>query len=119
MELYKKIAPKIGEQEASDLIVFIEDAVRNSAVTKADLERTARELETNFNNKISALETDLRAEISGVESSLRKEISDIRKEMSEFRKELSEMRGLLLKFILPMSSIIGAIVGTVISFLIK
>lgn len=115
VEVYKKIAPKLGEQEASDLIVFIEDTVKQAAVTKADLERTARELENNFNNKLATVETNLRKEIADV----RKEVADIRKEVADIRKEVSDLRGLLIKFILPMSSIIGAIAGAIIQLIAK
>jgi tyrosine-protein phosphatase YwqE len=90
VEVYKKIAPKLGDEEATELIAFIEESVQRGAATKADLQETARELETNF----------------------RKEIADV-------RKEIAELRSLLIKYIIPIASLIGAVVGTVLGIVIR
>jgi chromosome segregation ATPase len=111
VEVYKKIAPKLGDEEATELIAFIEESVQRGAATKADLQETARELETNFRKEIA----DVRKEIADV----RKEIADVRKEIADVRKEIAELRSLLIKYIIPIASLIGAVVGTVLGIVTR
>lgn len=40
LELYEKLKPKLGEEEARALLEFVEASVERKAVTKADLQRT-------------------------------------------------------------------------------
>ncbi|MEW6417069.1 MAG: hypothetical protein AB1480_02985 [Nitrospirota bacterium] len=129
VDVYKKIAPKLGDEEATAIITFIEDSIQRGAATKADLQEIAREIETNLRNeikqldiKIDTVETNLRNEISGIRneiSGIRNEISGIRNEISGIRNEISELRRLLIKYILPLSALIGSVVGAIISILLR
>ncbi|MEK6653167.1 MAG: hypothetical protein AABY50_09585 [Nitrospirota bacterium] len=112
VDVYKKIAPKLGDEEATAIITFIEDSIQRGTATKADLQETeaalhetTRLLETNLRNEIKGIETNLRNEIKGIETSL--------------RNEIVELRGLLIKYILPLSALIGGVVGTIISIFIR
>ena len=63
LELYEKLKPKLGEDEARALLEFVETSVQDKAATKDDLERTA---------------SALRDEIRRNEAALRKEIQEIK-----------------------------------------
>ena len=63
LELYEKLKPKLGDEEARSLLEFIETSVEHRAATKEDLQRT---------------ELALREEIHRVESSLREEIHNVK-----------------------------------------
>jgi len=66
LELYEKLKPKLGEEEARSLLEFIESTVEQRAVTKADLQQTA---------------ASLREEIRQVDASLREEIQKVRADL--------------------------------------
>lgn len=101
VDVYKKIAPKLGDEEATAIITFIEDSIQRGTATKADLQET----EAALHETTRLLETNLRNEIKGIETSL--------------RNEIVELRGLLIKYILPLSALIGGVVGTIISIFIR
>jgi hypothetical protein len=63
LELYEKLKPKLGDEEARSLLEFIETSVEHRAATKEDLQRT---------------ELAMREEIHRVESSLREEIHNVK-----------------------------------------
>jgi hypothetical protein len=63
LELYEKLKPKLGDEEARSLLEFIETSVERRAASKEDLQRT---------------ESALREEIHRVESSLREEIHNVK-----------------------------------------
>ena len=44
LELYEKLKPKLGEEEARTLLEFIESSVERRAATKEDLERVKADL---------------------------------------------------------------------------
>jgi len=44
LELYEKLKPKLGEEEARSLLEFIESSIERRAATKDDLERAMAEL---------------------------------------------------------------------------
>lgn len=108
VDVYKKIAPKFGDEEAATIIAFIEDSIQRGTATKADLQETARELETNLRNEIG----ELRNEMKAIETNLRNEIG-------ELKNEIAELRSLLIKYILPLSALIGSAVGAIISILLR
>ena len=62
LELYEKLKPKLGEEEARSLLEFIETSVDQRAATKADLQQAV--------------------------STLREEIHAVREEMHKIRAEL-------------------------------
>ena len=63
LELYEKLKPKLGEDEARALLEFVETSVQDKAATKDDLERTA---------------SSLRDELHRNEAVLRKEIQEVK-----------------------------------------
>ncbi len=63
LELYEKLKPKLGDEEARSLLEFIETSVEHRAAGKEDLQRT---------------ELALREEIHRVESSVREEIHNVK-----------------------------------------
>ena len=66
LELYEKLKPRLGEEEARSLLEFIETSVDQRAATKADLQRT---------------ESALREELHATAASLREEMHKIRAEL--------------------------------------
>jgi len=91
LELYEKLKPKLGEDEARALLEFVETSVQDKAATKDDLERTASSLRDELHRN----EAVLRKEIQQVESVLRKEIQQVE---SVLRKEIQEVKVDLLKW---------------------
>jgi hypothetical protein len=77
LELYEKLKPKLGEEEARSLLEFIESTVEQRAVTKADLQQTAASLR----EEMRQLEGALREEIRQVDASLREEIQKVRADL--------------------------------------
>ncbi len=71
LELYEKLKPKLGDEEARSLLEFIETSVERRAATKEDLQRTE-----------SALTEDLRR----TESALREEIHRVREELGRIAR---------------------------------
>jgi hypothetical protein len=84
LELYEKLKPKLGEEEARSLLEFIESTVEQRAVTKADLQQTAASLR----EEMRQLEGALREEIRQIDASLREEIHTLRGEMYKMRADL-------------------------------
>ena len=77
LDLYEKLKPKLGEEEARSLLEFIESTVEQRAVTKADLQQTAASLR----EEMRQLEGALREEIRQVDASLREEIQKVRADL--------------------------------------
>ena len=73
LELYEKLKPKLGDEEARSLLEFIETSVEHRAASKEDLQRT----ESAMREEIRSVESNLREEIHRVESSLREEIHNV------------------------------------------
>ncbi len=102
LELYEKLKPKLGDQEARELLEFIEGSLERRAATKADLQRTETALredlqraETALREEITRVEQELRGEISRVEQELRGEISRVEQEL---RVEIQRVKADLLKW---------------------
>ncbi len=75
-DLIKKLAPKLGEDEAKDLISFVEES-KGEAATKADLQifATKADMQTvkaDLEKQIQALRTELKVEIQTIKSDLLK-----------------------------------------------
>jgi predicted Holliday junction resolvase-like endonuclease len=77
LELYEKLKPKLGEEEARSLLEFIESTVEQRAVTKADLQQAAASLR----EEMRQLEGALREEIWQVDASLGEEIQKARADL--------------------------------------
>lgn len=73
LELYEKLKPRLGDEEARSLLEFIETTVERRAATKEDLHRTE-----------SALKEDLRR----TESALSEEIHNVRAEIHTVKVDL-------------------------------
>lgn len=62
LQLYEKLKPKLGEEEARALLEFVETSVERRAATKEDLQRTElalREEIHRLDQKIEATKADL------------------------------------------------------------
>jgi len=102
LELYEKLKPKLGEEEARSLLEYVTSTVEQRAATKADLERNAGELR----EEIRRVEGELREEIRRVEGELREEIrrvegelrEEIRRVEGKLREEMHSMRADLIKW---------------------
>jgi predicted Holliday junction resolvase-like endonuclease len=88
LELYEKLKPRLGEEEARSLLEFIESTVEQRAVTKADLQQTAaslreemRQLEGALREEIRQGDASLREEIRQIDASLREEIQKVRADL--------------------------------------
>jgi len=95
LELYEKLKPKLGEEEARSLLEFIESTVEQRAVTKADLQQAIaslreemRQLEGALREEIRQGDASLREEIRQIDASLREEIHTLRGEMYKMRADL-------------------------------
>ncbi len=86
LELYERLKPKLGEEEARSLLEYIDTSVEHRAASKADLERVAAALKAELREEIHGVESKLREEIHGVESKLREEIHGVE---SKLREEIS------------------------------
>ena len=77
LELYEKLKPRLGEEEARSLLEFIESTVEQRAVTKADLQQAIASLR----EEMRQLEGALREEIRQGDASLREEIQKVRADL--------------------------------------
>lgn len=68
-DLIKKLAPKLGEDEAKDLISFVEES-RGDVATKADLQVFATK--ADIEKQIQGVRTELKTEIQAVKFDLLK-----------------------------------------------
>jgi small-conductance mechanosensitive channel len=109
LELYEKLKPRLGEEEARSLLEFIESTVEQRAVTKADLQQAIaslreemRQLEGALREEIRQGDASLREEIRQIDASLREEIRQIdaslREEIHTLRGEMYKMRADLIKW---------------------
>ena len=95
LELYEKLKPRLGEEEARSLLEFIESTVEQRAVTKADLQQAIaslreemRQLEGALREEIRQGDASLREEIRQIDASLREEIHTLGGEMYKMRADL-------------------------------
>ncbi|MGQ9635632.1 MAG: hypothetical protein ACUVXB_15480 [Bryobacteraceae bacterium] len=70
LELYEKLKPRLGDEEARSLLEFIETSVERRAATKEDLQRA----ESALREEIHRLD----GEVHRVESSLREQIQSVK-----------------------------------------
>ena len=73
LELYEKLKPKLGEEEARALLEFVEASVERRAATKEDLQRT---------------ELTLREELRRVDQALREEIHRLDQKIEATKADL-------------------------------
>ena len=83
LELYEKLKPKLGEEEARALLEFVEASVERRAATKEDLQRT---------------ELTLREELRRVDQALREEIHRLDQKIEAVRAEIAGVKADLIKW---------------------
>ncbi len=83
LELYEKLKPKLGEEEARTLLEFVEASVERKAATKEDLQRT---------------ELALREEIRHVDQALREEIHRLDQKIEAVKLDISAVKADLIKW---------------------
>jgi len=113
LELYEKLKPKLGEEEARSLLEFIETSVDQRAATKADLQRTESALREDLHVTAASLREEmhatagsLREEMHATAASLREELhataASLREEMhataASLREEMHKMQAELIKW---------------------
>ena len=59
LELYEKLKPKLGEEEARALLEFVEASVERKAATKEDLQRTELALKGDLQRTELALREEI------------------------------------------------------------
>jgi hypothetical protein len=84
LELYEKLKPKLGEEEARALLEFVEASVERRAATKEDLQRT----ELALREELHRLDQALREELRRIDQALREELRRIDQAL---REELHSM----------------------------
>ena len=59
LELYEKLKPKLGEEEARSLLEFIETSVEQRAATKADLQQAVSGLREEMHLAVASLREEI------------------------------------------------------------
>jgi phosphoglycerate-specific signal transduction histidine kinase len=101
LELYEKLKPKLGEEEARALLEFVEASVERRAATKEDLLRTEGAFkedllrtEVALKEEMARLDQNLREEITRLDQKLREEITrldqKLREEITRLDQKLRE-----------------------------
>ncbi|MBI4641995.1 MAG: DUF1640 domain-containing protein [Candidatus Tectomicrobia bacterium] len=79
LEVYEKLKPKLGEEEARVLIEFVEASVEQKAATKEDLQKT----ELALRGDLQKTELTLREELRQVDQALREELRQVDQALRE------------------------------------
>jgi len=99
LELYEKLKPKLGEDEARSLLEYVETSIEQRAATKADLHEAV---------------AGLREEMHGIESNLRQEIEKARGEIQAVKVDLIKWSfAFWISSIAALSGIMFALLRTV------
>ena len=61
LELYEKLKPKLGEEEARSLLEYVETSVEQRAATKADLQEAVAGLREEIHREIDRVRDDMQA----------------------------------------------------------
>lgn len=99
-ELIKMLTPKLGEEEAKELVSFVEES-RGDTATKADLQIFATK--TDLQIDLQILKTDLEKQIQAVKSDLERQIQGVKSEVQgvklELEKQIQTVKVDLLKWL--------------------
>ena len=107
LELYEKLKPKLGEEEAKALIEFVEASVEQKAATKEDLQKT----ELALRGDLQKAELTLREEIRRVDQALREEIHKLDQKIEATKSDLIKWSfGVWIGNVAVMSGIMFAII---------
>jgi gas vesicle protein len=102
LELYEKLKPKLGEEEARALLEFVETSVDRKAASKEDLWRTESALKEDLQRTGSALKEDLQRSESALKEDLQRTESSLREEIhrveSSLREEIQNVKVDLIKW---------------------
>ena len=88
LELYEKLKPKLGEEEARALLEFVEASVERKAATKEDLFRTETALKEDLLRTEGALKEDLRRTERALKEDLQRTEMALREEIQRTRADL-------------------------------
>jgi hypothetical protein len=98
LELYEKLKPKLGEEEARALLEFVEASVERRAATKEDLQRT----ELALREELHRLDQALREELRNLDQTLREELrrvdQDLRGEIHRLDQKIEATKADLIKW---------------------
>jgi RNA polymerase-binding transcription factor DksA len=86
LELYEKLKPKLGEEEARALLEFVEASVERKTATKEDLLHT----EVALREDLQRTELTLREELRRVDQSLREEIRQVDQALREEIRQVDQ-----------------------------
>ena len=84
LELYEKLKPKLGEEEARALLEFVEASVERKAATKEGLQQT----ELTLRDELRRVGQVLRDELRQVDQALRKEIHQLDQKIEAIKADL-------------------------------
>ncbi len=84
LELYEKLKPKLGEEEARALLEFVEASVERRAATKEDLLRTEGALKED----LLRTEGALKEEMARLDQKLREEIARLDQKIDTTKADL-------------------------------
>ena len=88
LELYEKLKPKLGEEEARALLEFVEASVERRAATKEDLQRT----ELALKEDLQRTELTLREELRRVDQALREETHRLDQKIEGLKVEMAAVK---------------------------
>jgi hypothetical protein len=86
LELYEKLKPKLGEEEARALLEFVKASVERRAATKEDLQRT----ELALREELHRLDQALREELRGINQALREELRGVDQALREELRRIDQ-----------------------------
>lgn len=95
LQLYEKLKPKLGEEEARELLEYVETAVESRAASKADLQQAATELRGELQQAVTELRGELQQGLSGLRAEFLRELTRVE---TTLRREVQESRADLLKW---------------------
>ena len=90
LELYEKLKPKLGEEEARALLEFVETSVGARAATKEDLHRGLTALKEELTAGAAAQKDDLQRSILALRDEVRESIGALREELVRTEARLRE-----------------------------
>jgi hypothetical protein len=88
LELYEKLKPKLGGEEARSLLEFIASSVEQRAATKADLQQAVSSLREELHLAVASLREEMRQGDASLREEMRQGDASLREEMQKVRAEL-------------------------------
>jgi predicted Holliday junction resolvase-like endonuclease len=102
LELYEKLKPKLGEEEARSLLEFIASSVEQRAATKADLQQAVSSLREELHLAVASLREEMRQGDASLREEMQRAHTSLREEMRQgdasLREELQKVRAELIKW---------------------